>query len=166
MRARVLEEPRLLLVSAETFRQAMASDHALCRAVLGCLAAQFRRQVRAAKNLRLRSAEERVGCYLVAPFQREDRATRVALTNSKKEIAAQLGMTREVFSRTLSGMEKFGMRVAGKILEVEDATAAKARFPLDPLIDGIEPIVPLQARSARREGRREALRVSSSLTPR
>ena len=50
MRARVYEEAHLLLIGAEAFRRAMATDHALCRAVLGCLAAQFRRQVRTAKN--------------------------------------------------------------------------------------------------------------------
>ena len=66
MRARVYKEAHLLLVEAEAFREALASDHALCRAVLGCLAAQFRRQVRMQKNLKLRSAEERVGCYLVS----------------------------------------------------------------------------------------------------
>jgi CRP/FNR family transcriptional activator FtrB len=149
MTARVYEEAHLLLISAETFRQAMATDNALCRAVLGCLAAQFRRQVRMAKNLRLRSAEERVGCYLLALFQRDDRTIPLRLPIDKKEIASQLGMSREVFSRALSGMEEFGMRVVGKVLEVDDAAAAKARFAFDPLIDGNEPIVPLQARRTR-----------------
>jgi len=113
MRARVYQEAHLLLISAETFRQAMATDHALCRAILGCLAAQFQRQVRSAKNLRLRSAEERVGCYLLAHFERENRASPVRLPIDKKEIAAQLGIAREAFSRALSGMEKFGIRIVG-----------------------------------------------------
>ncbi len=149
MRARVYQEAHLLLIGAETFRQAMATDHALSRAVLGCLSAQFRRQVRMAKNLRLRSAEERVGCYLLTLFQREDGASPIRLPIDKRVIASQLGMTREAFSRALSGMEKFGMRVVGKNLEVEDAAVARARFTLDPLIDGAEPIVPLQARRTR-----------------
>jgi CRP/FNR family transcriptional activator FtrB len=102
-----------------------------------------------AKNLRLRSAEERVGCYLLALFQRDDRTIPLRLPIDKKEIASQLGMSREVFSRALSGMEEFGMRVVGKVLEVDDAAAAKARFAFDPLIDGNEPIVPLQARRTR-----------------
>ena len=132
MRARVYEEAHLLLISAETFRHAMTTDNALCRAVLGCLSAQFRRQVRMAKNLKLRSAEERVGCYLVALLQRDDRAVPLRLPIDKKEIASQLGMSREVFSRALSGMEKFGMRVVGKVLEVDDAAAAQARFRVRP----------------------------------
>ena len=149
MRARVYEEAHLLLIGAETFRRAMATDHALCRAVLGCLAAQFRRQVRATKNLRLRSAEERVGCYLVALFHRRDHAVPLRLPIDKQEIASQLGMSREVFSRALSAMDKFGMRVVGKNLEVDDAVAAKSRFALDPFIDGVEPIAPAPARRTR-----------------
>jgi CRP/FNR family transcriptional activator FtrB len=146
MRARVYEEAHLLLVRAEAFRQAMASDHALCRAVLGCLAVQFRRQVRVTKNLKLRSAEERVGCYLVTLLQQDDRATMIRLPIEKRLIASQLGMTRETFSRALSGMAKFGMCVVGEVLHVEDAAAARAQFALDPLIDGAEPIVPLRER--------------------
>jgi CRP/FNR family transcriptional activator FtrB len=145
MRARVCEEAHLLLVSAETYRQTMASDPALCRATLGCVAAQFRRQVRIAKNLRLRSAEERVGCYLLALIQRSPRGGAVTLPIDKRKIASQLAMSREAFSRALAGMEKFGIRVVGKTLEVEDLAAATARFALDPLIDGVEPIAPFSA---------------------
>jgi CRP/FNR family transcriptional regulator, transcriptional activator FtrB len=149
MRARVYEEAHLLLVSAETFRHAMATDHAFCRAILGCLAAQFRRQVRTAKNLRLRSAEERVGCYLVALLHRNGDVAPLRLPIDKQEIAAQLGMSREVLSRALSGMDKFGMRIVGKTLEVDDAEAAKSRFPFDPFIDGVEPIAPAPAKRTR-----------------
>jgi CRP/FNR family transcriptional activator FtrB len=144
MRARVYEEAYFLLIRAEAFRQAMVLDHALCRAVLGCLAAQFRRQVRIAKNLKLRSAEERVGCYLVALLGQDDRVTTIKLPIEKHLIASQLGMTRETFSRALSGMPKFGMRAVGEVLHVHDAAAARARFVLDPLIDGAEHIVPLR----------------------
>ncbi len=69
LRARVLDEAHLLMIQADAFRQAVAQDHALCLAVLACQAAQFRRQVKQAKNVRLRSAEERVGCYLLAPVR-------------------------------------------------------------------------------------------------
>ena len=146
MRARVHEEAHLLLVQAEAFREAVALDHAFCRAVLGCLAAQFRRQVRMQKSLKLRSAKERVGCYLVSLLGQTETDAAVRLPIEKHLIAAQLGMTRETFSRALSGMGKFGIHVVGDVVHIEDATIARARFPLDPLIDGKEQIIPLQAR--------------------
>ncbi|VFU10953.1 helix-turn-helix domain-containing protein [Methylocella tundrae] len=147
MRARVYEEAHLLLIRAEAFREAIASDHAFCRAILGRQAAQFRRQVRMQKNLKLRSAEERVGCYLVALFG-QSHTDIVRLPLEKRLIASQLGMTRETFSRALAGMAKFGMLIRGDVLHIEDAAAARARFPLDPLIDGPEPIKPFQDRKA------------------
>jgi CRP/FNR family transcriptional activator FtrB len=100
------------------------------------------------KNLKLRSAEERVGCYLVALFGQSHTDFAVRLPIEKRLIASQLGMTRETFSRALAGMAKFGMLIGGDVLHVEDAAAARARFPLDPLIDGPEPIKPLQDRKA------------------
>jgi hypothetical protein len=45
LRARVLDEARIVMIQAEAFRQAVASDQALCLAVLACQAAQFRRQI-------------------------------------------------------------------------------------------------------------------------
>lgn len=148
MRARVYEEAHLLLVSAQVFREAVASDHALCRAILGCLTAQFRRQVRLGKNLKLRSAEERVGCYLVSLLGSSDAGVTVRLPIEKHLIASQLGMTRETFSRALSSMARFGMHIRGDVVDVENAAIARAHFPLDPLIDGAEPIIPLQGGKA------------------
>jgi CRP/FNR family transcriptional activator FtrB len=43
-------------------------------------------------------------------------------------------------------MARFGMLVRGDTVQVANAAAARARFPLDPLIDGPEPILPLQDR--------------------
>lgn len=140
MRARVHEEAHLLLVRAEAFREALAADASLCLAVLYCQAAQFRRQVRHAKNLKLRSAEERVGCYLVDMFADQEKDFSIRLPMEKRLIASQLGMTRETFSRALSSMSRFAMRVDGDLVHVLDAAPARARFLLDPLIDRREPI--------------------------
>ena len=48
------------LQQVEAFREAIATGHSLGLTVLACRAAQFRRQVRLAKNLKLRSADARV----------------------------------------------------------------------------------------------------------
>jgi CRP/FNR family transcriptional activator FtrB len=142
-RARVREESRLVLIHADAFRDAVASDHALCLAVLACQAAQFRRQVKLARNMQLRSAEERVGCYLLQLIEASLPHPRVRLPQEKWRIAWQLGMTRETFSRILAGMTRHGLRIVGDSIEVSDMAALRASFRLDPLIDAPEPIVPL-----------------------
>ncbi|HVY18376.1 MAG TPA: helix-turn-helix domain-containing protein [Rhodopila sp.] len=145
-RARVLEEAHLVLIHAGVFRDAVASDHALCLAVLACQAAQFRRQVKLAKNLKLRSAEDRVGCYLLRLVEGKDALTPTHLPLEKRRIAGQLGMTRETFSRTLSAMSRHGLHVAGDTITVTDPEALRARFHLDPLIDAPEPVEPIASR--------------------
>ncbi|MGA3399514.1 MAG: helix-turn-helix domain-containing protein [Acetobacteraceae bacterium] len=142
-RACVVEDAQLVLIHAENFRDAVATDHAMCLAVLACQAAQFRRQVKLAKNLKLRSAEERVGCYLLGLFHGQDLRTPVRLVLEKRRIAWQLGMTRETFSRTLAVMVRYGLHVVGDTVEITDAAAARAHFPFDPLIDGSESVTPL-----------------------
>jgi len=143
LRARVLDGAQVVMIQAEMFRQAVATDHALCLAALACQAAQFRRQVKHAKNVRLRSAEERIGCYLLRLSGEVQADEAIRLPLEKRLIASQLGMTRETFSRALAAVARHGLRVEGDLVIVADAAAAHARFRLDPLIDGPEAINPI-----------------------
>lgn len=143
LRARVLDEAGLVMIHADGFRNAVAQDHALCLAVLACQAAQFRRQVRHAKNIRQRSAEERVGCYLLGLVNAAEPGAAIRLPLEKRLIASHLGMTRETFSRTLAAVARHGLRVEGDLVTVTDPDAATSYFRLDPLIDGPEAIEPL-----------------------
>jgi CRP/FNR family transcriptional activator FtrB len=145
LRARIRDDARLAMIQADTFRRAVASNHALCLAVLACQAAQFRRQVKQAKNVRLRSAEERVGCYLLRLAMEAKPNEPVRLPLEKRLIASQLEMTRETFSRTLAAVARHGIRVDGDLVSIEDQDAALRRFRLDPLIDGIEIVSPLSS---------------------
>ncbi len=146
LRARVLDEAYLLMIRADAFRAALIEDHALCLAVLACQAAQFRRQVKQAKNIRMRSAEERVGCYLLRLHRNAPPGAAVHLPLNKRQIASELGMTRETFSRTLGMVARHGVRVDRDTVVIEDPEAAGARFRLDPLIDGPEIIQPLSTK--------------------
>jgi CRP/FNR family transcriptional activator FtrB len=143
LRARILNEAHLVMIQAETFRRAVASDPALCLAILACQAAQFRRQVKQAKSVRLRSAAERVGCYLLRLATEAGPNGPIRLPLEKRLIASQLEMTRETFSRTLATVARHGIRVDGDLVTIENRAAAEQRFRLDPLIDGAEPVSPL-----------------------
>ena len=148
LRARVMTEAMLLMVHADRFREAVSADHAFCLAVLGCQAMQFRRRVKGIKNVRLRSAEERVGCYLLRIAEGTPEGVPVRLTMEKRLIASELGMTRETFSRSLNLVARHGIRVDGDLVTLEDADEARARFALDPLIDGTEAFNPLLVKGA------------------
>lgn len=144
VRARVHRDALLVLAPAEAFRRAVAADHAFCLAVLACQAVQFRRQMKLAKAIRLRSAEERLGAYLVALCAGATTGARIRLPLEKRQIASQLGITRETLSRAFPGMARNGLRVVGEVLHLDDLAAARTAFPLDPLIDGSETCTPLK----------------------
>jgi CRP/FNR family transcriptional activator FtrB len=138
MQARVPEPSRFLLIHAEVFRAAVASDAVLAREVIGSLAGQFRRMVRQIKNLKLRSAPQRVGCYLLALSKRQGTPDRAVLPYEKNLIASELGITRESFSRALSALQGAGIAVQGETVSLLDPARLAAECMPDPLIDGPE----------------------------
>jgi CRP/FNR family transcriptional activator FtrB len=135
MQARVPEPSRLLLIHAGAFRTAVAGDAALAQAVIAGLAGQFRRMVRQIKNLKLRSATERVGCYLLALSRRQGTPDRVLLPYGKSLIASELGMTRESFSRALAALQGAGIEVRDETISILDPARLAAQCRPDPLID-------------------------------
>ncbi len=76
-------------MQADVFREAIDRDPQLAKAVLGTLAEQFRRMVRQTKNLKLRSAAERVGCYCSSCRSGRARRTAASCPNEKHVIASE-----------------------------------------------------------------------------
>ena len=135
MQARVPEPSRLLMIHAGVFRATVAGNAVLAQAVIGGLAGQFRRMVRQIKNLKLRSATERVGCYLLSLSRRQGTPDRVLLPYGKSLIASELGMTRESFSRALSALRDAGIEVHDETIAILDPARLAAQCRPDPLID-------------------------------
>lgn len=139
MRARVVEESILLMIEAKAFRAAVEKQHGLALALVDCLAGQFRRLVKQVKNLKLRSAVQRVGCHLMALAAKQRTPQRVILPYEKNLIASQLGITRESFSRALATLQRLGaIEVQGEVITIKEGQLlADACLP-DPLIDAGE----------------------------
>lgn len=135
MEARVPESSRILLIHSDAFRRAVAGDLALAHEMIGSLAQQFRRMVRQIKNLKLRSSTQRAGCYILALSKRQGTLDRAVLPYEKNLIASELGITRESFSRALSALENFGIRVDGQTITILDPKLLAAECKPDPLID-------------------------------
>ncbi len=138
MRARVPESSRLLLIHADAFRSVVAREPALAQEVIFSLAGQFRRLVRQIKNLKLRSATERVGCYLLELSRRQGTPHHAILPYEKNLIASELGITRESFSRALSALQAEGITVQSGTISIRDEERLGVACGLDPLIDGPE----------------------------
>ncbi len=134
MEARIAEDSLLLLIEAATFRAALLQEPGLAQAVILSLSNQFRRMVRQIKNLKLRGAADRVGCYLLALADQQGK--RIVLPYEKQLIASMLGITPESFSRALAMLQKHGIAVEGECIAILDREALAAVCRPDPLIDG------------------------------
>lgn len=138
VQARAVELSQVLMIEARIFRQVLAEEPALAQAMVGCLASQFRRLVRQVKNLKLRSAVQRVGCHILALAAQQGTPDRVVLPYEKNIVASQLGITRESFSRALATLQDAGIAVEGEIIHIRDAALLAGTCQPDPLIDGAE----------------------------
>lgn len=138
MRAKVPEPSTFLLIPARSFRELVTSDVGLANAVIDSLATQFRRMVRQIKSLKLRSAVQRVGCYLLMLSERQGTPDRAVLPYEKNLVASELGITRESFSRVLSGLEAHGIRIDGQTIWIDDVERLAKESGPDPLIDDHE----------------------------
>ena len=135
MEARAPEPTRLLLIHAASLRGAVLQDPVLAQHMIMSLAGQFRRMVRQIKNLKLRTASERVGCYILALSRSQSGRHEVILPYEKNLIASELGMTRESFSRALSALQSEGIEVQGDKIVIIDVKRLAAVCGPDPLID-------------------------------
>lgn len=98
------EAGRLLAFPRADFRRALDDDPAFRRAWASGLAAEIRRLRAQNERLHLRKADERVLHYL----ESEGQDGAVALTQSRKAWAAELGLSHEALYRTLRRMADDG----------------------------------------------------------
>lgn len=138
MAARTLEPSTVLMIPASDIRHQVHEDGELALTLLGSLATQFRGMVRIVKNLKLRTASQRVGCYLMSLCEDEDDHASVTLDLDKQLIASRLGITRETLSRAFSSLGQYGVRVQREVVHLDDLPRLREYCQPDRLIDDVE----------------------------
>jgi len=134
MSARVLETSRIAMIPAGPLRRALEQEPLLMRAAAFDLARYWRVLVQQIKDLKLRSAHERVAAHLSTMCR--ETTTGPAVLNLEQEfrsIAAKLGMTPESWSRSIRQLETVGVRSSGRRIEIEDVSRLRAFAGVDGL---------------------------------
>jgi CRP/FNR family transcriptional activator FtrB len=131
MGARALAPSRMLLLPAETFRKTLGSAPQLSMSMLASLSGQYRLMVRQIKDLKLRSAAQRLGCYLLG-LARAQGGEFVRLPYDKRVLAAQLGATPEHLSRAFATLRAHGVDTRGSSVHITDPAALTAFAAPDP----------------------------------
>lgn len=135
MSARTLQRSRVLMIPAASVRQAMADDPAFARAVVVDLADTYRCVIKEHKNLKLRTAVERLANRLLC-FDRDQGGTgEITLPYDKRTLASLLAMTPENLSRAFNTLGPYGVRVKGANILLADRKALTILAKPNPLID-------------------------------
>lgn len=112
--ARVLELPRQALLDD------LRASPDLALAMLGSLARHFRLLVREVKDLKLKSASQRLALYLLGLTPRRRGTVIVRLPHNKGLIAARVGVRPETLSRAFAQLKGHGVVVDGQNVAIAD----------------------------------------------
>lgn len=135
MSARTVKPSQLLLIPSSNVRNVFEKDPAFARAIVAELACCYRVVVKSMKNLKLRTAVERVGNYLLRLQDGTNGSNEVVLPMGKKQLASMLGMTPENLSRAFLALQSHGVMVDGPRIEILDTEALAAFCRPTTLID-------------------------------
>ncbi len=137
MSARTCQRSRLLMLPAAHVRQAIDYDPRFARIVIGELAMDYRSVDKEFKNLRLRTAAERLANRLLVLDARANNPEQFTLPYDKRILAGQLAMTPENLSRAFAALRKHGVKVDGASIALTDRQALNEFARPDPLIDDL-----------------------------
>ena len=135
MSARTYTRSRVLMIPAQNIRQVFQQDEAFARAIVVELASCYRTVVKEHKDLKLRTAVERLANRLLR-YHRDQGATgTLELPHDKRTLASILGMTPENLSRGFNTLKPYGVVVTGNRIRLEDPGALETLAKPNPLID-------------------------------
>ena len=119
MSARTLCSSQILMIPAENVRDAMERDVEFAHKAILELASCYQGVVRAYKNIKLRTAVERLANYLLVQNRRQGENGALTLPVEKRTLASMLGMTPENLSRAFNTLKPYGVIVDGATIRLE-----------------------------------------------
>lgn len=135
MSARTSQRSRVLMIPSENIRQAFQNDEAFARSIVIELANCYRGVVKHHKDLKLRTAVERLANRLLRYHRDQGAKGTLQLPYDKRTIASLLGMTPENLSRAFNTLKPYGVQVDGAHIRLDDLEALDNLAKPDPLID-------------------------------
>jgi CRP/FNR family transcriptional activator FtrB len=135
MSARTCERSKILLIPSENIRDAFQKDEAFARAIVGELSNCYRGIVKEYKDLKLRTAVERLANRLLRYHRDQGGNGSLVLPHDKRTLASLLGMTPENLSRAFNTLKPYGVEVDGPTIRLNDLKALETLAKPNELID-------------------------------
>jgi CRP/FNR family transcriptional regulator, transcriptional activator FtrB len=127
MTARAVMRSRMLAIEATPLRHLVGREPALANVLLRSVSHEVRSMVREVRDLKLRSATQRLGCYLLACVKdRRARTAEFRLPFDKGLLAARIGCRQENLSRAFAALREHGVETHGLRIVLHDIPRLKA----------------------------------------
>lgn len=122
--AQVAEDAVLLSLPAPMIREQIRNDNDLALNLLTSMSYRSQNLIRQIEDARLKSADERIGWFLLKLLLEQGKDSRhVKLPYDKSLIASYLDMKRETFSRALKRMKGKGFKIENDTVIMPDLAA-------------------------------------------
>jgi CRP/FNR family transcriptional activator FtrB len=118
--ARMLEEGRILMWPAPSFRHQVQSNAALAHGAMLQLCGYWRLLIGQLKDLKLLPASERLATLLLSLAPRGARTARVMLPGNRRLVAGLLGVAPQSLSRAFAGLRPIGVSGGGREVTIAD----------------------------------------------
>jgi CRP/FNR family transcriptional activator FtrB len=118
--ARMLDEGRILMWPAASFRTQVRANVALAYGAMLQLSSYWRMLVTQIKELKLLSAVERLSALLLSLAPRASGPTKVVLPGSRGLVAGLLGVAPQSLSRAFSVLRPIGVTGSGREISITD----------------------------------------------
>jgi len=138
MSARTLDKSKILLIPSENVRGAFRNDENFARAIVEELAYCYRGMVKEHKDIKLRTAVERLANRLLRFHAEQGGSGELLLPYEKRTIASLLGMTPENLSRALNTLKRYGVDVDGSTVRLGDLKSLETLAKPNKLIDDLD----------------------------
>lgn len=126
MSAQAVTPVHLLMIDVDGLHAMLSRDVELANALLRAEALNFRALVRQVQDLKLRTAAQRLGCYLLALSSDPEATTaKFRLPFDKRLLAARLGCRQENLSRAFAALRAVGVETHGSRVILHDIPALR-----------------------------------------
>jgi CRP/FNR family transcriptional activator FtrB len=134
MTARTVTRCRLLAIDAAGLMDLVEHEAPLANTLLRSVSREFRTMVRQVRDLKLRTAAQRLGCYLLARVKDGEAVNAdFRLPFDKGLLAARLGCRQENLSRAFATLPAYGVETHGSRVILHDIPRLNAlAVPDDP----------------------------------
>ena len=135
---RAISSAKVLAMPIDLFHELFERDPKFALSASHELATRYRDMVKELKNLKTRTAVERLANWILSESRFAGNLDQFEMVIGKGMLASRLGMTNEHLSRAFAQLRDLGVETSGRNIRITNRVGLESFARPDPLIDGVD----------------------------